>query len=308
VKKEKFKYDVAFSFLAEDEKTATEINDLLKGRLTTFLYSEKQKEIAGKDGEKTLNDVFSKEARIVVVIYRKNWGSTPWTRIEETAIRNRGHEEGYDFTFFIPIDTSYAAPKWLPKNRIWFDLEKWGIEGAASAVEARIQEAGGEPHEESIQDRMASIERKRAFDKKREEFLFSKAGVEKADKEIQTLFSVVKENAKSIAMRVDEVPSKTWLRHVLNISREGYWVSLDWEIKYQNTLSGTNLIVTVFKGYPPQIAGYQFLISSELSSEVFNFDIDINENLCWKSEDSGEDFSTRKLAEYCIGLLIDRLE
>ena len=100
----KYKYDVAFSFLARDEGLATELNDLLQDRVRTFLYSRKQGEIAGKDGEQSFNAVFGKEARLVVVLYRRGWGETPWTRIEETAIRNRAFEYGYDFVKFIPLD------------------------------------------------------------------------------------------------------------------------------------------------------------------------------------------------------------
>lgn len=60
-----YKYDVAFSFLAEDEELATELNDLLQDRLRTFLYWKKQGEIAGTDGEKSFNNVFGRDARLV---------------------------------------------------------------------------------------------------------------------------------------------------------------------------------------------------------------------------------------------------
>ncbi len=55
-----FKYDVAFSFLQQDEPTATQINDLLQDRVSTFLYSRRQGEVAGTDGEKTFNQVFGR--------------------------------------------------------------------------------------------------------------------------------------------------------------------------------------------------------------------------------------------------------
>src|ERR1039458_4546278 len=92
-----YEYDVAFSFLAQDELLATNLNDLLQDRLNTFLYSKRQGELAGTDGEQTFNSVFGEKARVVVVLYRAGWGETPWTRIEETAIRNRAFEHGYDF-------------------------------------------------------------------------------------------------------------------------------------------------------------------------------------------------------------------
>jgi hypothetical protein len=43
-----FDYDVAFSFLANDESVALQINDALKGTLATFLYSEQQKSSQGQ--------------------------------------------------------------------------------------------------------------------------------------------------------------------------------------------------------------------------------------------------------------------
>ena len=65
-----YNYDVALSFLAQDERLATELNDLLQDRLKTFLYSKRQGEIAGTDGEQTFNKVFGEEARVVVVLCR----------------------------------------------------------------------------------------------------------------------------------------------------------------------------------------------------------------------------------------------
>jgi argininosuccinate synthase len=51
VKTEQYKYDVAFSFLAKDEALATELNDRLQDRVKTFLYTRKQEQIAGTDGD-----------------------------------------------------------------------------------------------------------------------------------------------------------------------------------------------------------------------------------------------------------------
>ena len=136
-----FKFDVAFSFVAKDEDLATGINDLLQDRLSTFLYSKQQEGLVGTDGEQTFSDVFGKQARVVVVLYRKEWGQTRWTRIEETAIKGRAFDEGYDFTLFIPLDDTHEVPKWLPKTRIWFDLARWGTSGAAAVVEQKARAA-----------------------------------------------------------------------------------------------------------------------------------------------------------------------
>ena len=104
-----YEYDVAFSFLNTDENIAIKLNDLLSGRFNTFIYSEKQAELAGKDGEEKFNEVFGRQARVVVVLYRNEWGTTKWTRIEMTAIKNRAFEYGYDFTSVIQRDNIYGT-------------------------------------------------------------------------------------------------------------------------------------------------------------------------------------------------------
>ena len=85
MEKQDYKYDVAFSFLKKDESLARELNDNLKDKTKTFFYSMRQDKVAGTDGENTFNKVFGSEARVVVVLYRKGWGNSSWTRIEETA-------------------------------------------------------------------------------------------------------------------------------------------------------------------------------------------------------------------------------
>jgi hypothetical protein len=150
-----FEYDAVFSFLAQDESVATELNDALSERMKTFLYSKQQEQLAGTDGEKTFNAVFGEKSRFVVILYRQTWGTTPWTCIEETAIRNRAYGEGYDFALLVPMDKPPTTPKWFPKNRIWIGLELYGVAGTAAVVEARIQELGGTPHQETLEERAA---------------------------------------------------------------------------------------------------------------------------------------------------------
>ena len=172
-----FEYDVAFSFLAADEQIAFQLNDALKGRLKTFLYSEQQKQLAGTDGEVTFNAVFGQKSRTVVILYRQNWGTTPWTRIEETSIRNRAFESGYDFALLVPLDKPATKPEWFPRNRLWIGHERWGIKGAAAVIEARVQELGGAPHTETLEERAARNDREIKFKIERASALNSTHGV-----------------------------------------------------------------------------------------------------------------------------------
>jgi hypothetical protein len=82
-----FKYDVAFSFLKEDAHMAQQLNDLLQQRVSTFIYTNRQEELVAQEGMARFREVFETEARIVVVLFREKWGTTPWTRVEEDAFR-----------------------------------------------------------------------------------------------------------------------------------------------------------------------------------------------------------------------------
>lgn len=106
-----FEYDVAFSFHSLDENVAIQINDRLQDRYRTFLYSEKQKDLAGRNGEDKFNEVFRTQAKFVVILFRKEWGETPFTKIEQRAIRDRAYDDGYGFTLFIPTEKkAHDAP------------------------------------------------------------------------------------------------------------------------------------------------------------------------------------------------------
>ncbi|MGD8777418.1 MAG: hypothetical protein PVH88_00470 [Ignavibacteria bacterium] len=163
MKNKKYKYDVAFSFLKEDENIAQKLNSLLKEKTETFIYTKRQDKIAGTDGEETFNRVFGQEARVVIVLYRKGWGNTAWTRIEETAIKNRALDESYDFTLFIPLDQPPEVPDYLPKTYIWYGIHKFGIDVVQSIIESKIQSEGGIIKPEFPEDIAKKNKRSRAI-------------------------------------------------------------------------------------------------------------------------------------------------
>jgi hypothetical protein len=81
-------FEVAFSFLQQDEQLAIDMSDRIRARVKVFIYSEQQKQLIANDGVDAFSQVFRTEARVVVVLYRENWGKTKWTRVEETAIKS----------------------------------------------------------------------------------------------------------------------------------------------------------------------------------------------------------------------------
>lgn len=302
-----FPYDVAFSFCEKDERLASEINSLLEGRITTFLYSKKQEVIAGKDGEEEFNKVFGKETRLVVVLYGPEWGKTPWTRIEETAIRNRGYSEGYDFAIFV-MNEDTKPPKWLPKNRLWFGLNRYGIEGAAAVIEARVQELNGKVRELTAADKAKQKVREIEFEHTRQEFLRSQKGVESAYKEVASLFSEIKKilgqiQSQNLQFSIDEDD-----RHLV-IYSFGYTLSLYWSIQYSNSLDHAVFRVKIFKGSIPFKNKMPFEDPKRLTEEKYYFDISSVGHYGWRYlRRDGEFFTTDQLVDRCMTQLMDRIK
>lgn len=189
-----FKYDIAFSFLGADEPLARELNTRLKDRVSTFIYSdaERQTRLAGRDGEEAFARVFGEEARTVAVLYRAGWGEKGFTAAEAAAIRNRAFDHSYEFTTFIPLDDPPAVPKWLPKNRIWFDMKKWGKDGAAAVLESRIREHDGEPTEASFEALAAQKVRAQREADERFAFLHRPDVFARASEEFERVFTEVR--------------------------------------------------------------------------------------------------------------------
>lgn len=304
-----YKYDVAFSFLARDESLALQINDLVQERLSTFIYTDRQQEIAGTDGEKTFNEVFGTQARIVVVFYREEWGTTPWTRIEETAIRNRAYEEGYDFVLFIPMESKQNVPIWLPKTQIWFGLERWGNNGAASVIEARVQSAGGNPKIETTLERATrkqrDLDRKRA----RKEFLDSDNGVQAAFREVQSLFSQLVELCNEIEQtgyNLERYQPKS--EDALFIYCSGITLSLGWGCAYSNTLEKSRLLIRIWSGRVGWPNTVHFNDPAKLHEYLLTFDTEDTVHLGWKGAIASETIqASKQVSEFCMRLLVDAI-
>jgi len=306
-----YKYEVAFSFLKEDEGLATTLNDLIQEHLATFLYSKKQEEVAATDGEETFNRVFGSDARIVVVLYRPEWGTTPWTRIEETAIRNRAYEEGYDFTVFIPLQHSPVAPSWLPKARIWVGLERWGVEGAASVIESRVQEVGGMLREESVEDRAARLKRQIDQEKRRKSFLNSEEGVKAAAEEVAQLIKEIdiivgKISAESgFALKTSQ--KNQGIQHWIEICTDKFCVNVEWVSFYSDTLNESELGIALWRGLPPRPGRPHFFKPQQFDQRSFSFDLDLSGVKGWREADRLQLLSNQQVAEFAVKLLIDHI-
>ena len=254
-----YEYDVALSFLVQDEPLATQLANILEERHRVFLYSRKQEQLAGTDGEKTFNDVFAKQARVVVVLYRQGWGESPWTRIEETALRNRAYDEGYDFALFVPTEDKPSVPKYVPRTRLWIGLERFGINGAASVIDARVQELGGTPRVQSLEERAARAQKASESKTFREGYFRSHEGVQAADASFAHILEAIEERVTRLQAAAPglALQAKRFGR-LLVVLGTGPALRLEWHRQYANAFEGAYLDATVWEGHPPVPGSFSF--------------------------------------------------
>ena len=245
-----FEYDIAFSFNAADEALATELNSLLSPRFATFLYSERQKELAGTDGQNTFSEVYGRSARIVVVLYRPEWGETKWTRVEQSAIKTRAFDYGWDFTTFVPTVPNPTFPAWFPKTRLYVGLERWGIEGAASVIEARATEQGSAPLVETAADRAIRYKTRLDLERNKKQFQNSEIGVKAALQAYSDFTDALKEVAATI--KKTGTPVSYHESQIFRVLTGLHPASLVCQFRphYANSLEGCHLMADFYNGIP----------------------------------------------------------
>lgn len=303
-----FEYDVAFSFTQQDEALAAQLNDLVADRLKTFLYSERQKEIAGTDGQASFSDVYGKKARIVVILYRPEWGQTRWTGVEMNAIRTRAFEHGFDFTVFIPTEPKPTTPAWLPPTRLYVGLERWGIEGAAAVIEQRVIDAGGASRPESVIERAARLKRSTDLQNEQRRFIQSDRGYREGNAAYAELSAALSAGAESISKSGVHMQYRD--AQIYRIVRCGT-VNLicSWQPHYLNSIEDIYLNATFYKGFP-ELPGFipSFNKAATLKSIKLSYGLVRSDHAAYVSKAPTREFTPEQLADHLLSLLMDLSE
>ena len=136
-----YKYDIAISLCKEDAQYARDLKAQLNPGLKVFFYEDNQEEIISRCGTEVFASVF-KEARVVVILSRKEWGQTFYTELEMHSITDRYKKEGLSFLVVIPMAPG-EKPIWYPETMIYANPLNMTLEKIATVVEYRVTQSGG---------------------------------------------------------------------------------------------------------------------------------------------------------------------
>ncbi len=304
-------YDVAISFLSDDEPLAVKIYNDLCESLRVFVYSKRQEELAGTDGLESFRKAFHSECRLVVVLYRDGWGKTRWTAVEEMAIKERMFKGEWESLLFVMLDDKSTPPGWLPKTYIGLSYERYG-DSLIGAIRMRAEELGSSLKIETAVDRAKRAQANELLRVERDQILLDKGS------------AAVRTEHHALRLQLDERISDiqkelTTIRLECGADTNEYVIrteaiSLNFYLHATSPVTQSRIVIQEFDApviLPADHSRRMFLPREGprvISKKEFYFDYDTACGWCWRSRERDSKntlLTTPSLAESLIKRVFD---
>lgn len=301
-----FEYAIGFSFLYQDLITAKKLNAGLSD-LKTFIFTEKQDKIVGSDTVLLFNRIFGHDSRIVVVLYREEWGNTSFTYVEQEAIRDRKFRDKTErFIIMVNMTEGNKKPEWVSDRTAWYDYKEFGIKGLIATIKHKVNEQGGITRPETAVDVAIRKYEENQFQIKRSNYVNSEQAVKRADEE----YKILKTHVISI---VDSIKDKFKLTHIdewksLSIKSQSVSLYINWPNSIVNTLDAMDyparLEVTIMKRYIDR-GSTSWDSWYQAHKEFYRFNLFYSDLLGWHKEHSDDFISSSNLADDIVKKLLE---
>ncbi|MFL6385922.1 MAG: hypothetical protein ACJ71U_00410 [Terriglobales bacterium] len=307
------KYDVAISFLSQDELIAAAIYEKLAGGLQVFFFPQNQKDLAGTDGMESMRKPFFDDSRVTVILFRDPWGKTPWTRVEETAIKEACLTYGWQRLFFIVLDRESALPIWLPQTHVRFNYSDFGLEQAVGAIKARVQENGGQHLPLTPMKRAEMFKEEERFRSDKSRMNFGE-GIERVLDNVRVLFQEIEkhcidintQNSIHIKCGSDFRERNRLQTCVMTDGRVSMVIA--WYQEFSNVLDNSALVISEYKGQlvvPGEVNRIYINQPRRLSETKYSPDLSRAREYGWSQVNKTEFLSSAALADRCLIRFID---
>lgn len=307
-------YDVAISFLYQDLALAQCLYDELSKELKVFFFPRNQEELAGSDGLESMREPFRNQSRLNVVLYRSKWGETPWTGVEEVAVKESCLATSFKSIFFFEIEPTSQIPTWLPDTHVRFNFANFPLDQAIGAIKARVQERGGHFEPMTPAKKVALLQIEDEYQRDRRQ-MSSQDGIQKVQQNVELLFT-------EVGQQLEDVNATDHLRIEHQIQKQGSMdrfcllgmqrlgMSIIWEPPYVNELVDASLIVCELNENAIVRPGYTRLQEPDvLRRQKYVPDLSRLRTYVWRTDQSREEMITSKdLAEKLILQFLNLVE
>jgi hypothetical protein len=310
------KYDVAISFLSKDEPTASAIYQKLTEGLNVFFFPRNQEELAGTDGLESMRKPFFDDSRVMVVLYQEPWGKTPWTRVEETAIKEACLQHGWERLFFMVLNQKDKIPVWLPTNHVRFNYADYGLEQAVGAIKARVQDNGGQNRPLTALKRAELLQAAESFRHDQAQ-MGSGQGIATIVRNVGELFQQIKNRcdeinthgSSTIRCGIDFQERNAYQRCIMTDGRVS--VAVVWNQQWTNSLSNSGLFIREYRGgltLPHEAGRIYARDPTMLNDEKYVPDLSLSREYGWKQEGGSDFLSSSALAEKSVIRMLDLID
>ena len=103
-----------------------------------------------------------------------------------------------NFLLVVNLDAKSSLPTWIANPYIWLDFEKFKAEGAIAVIDQKVRTEGGESRPETLEDRAKRFSRLQDAVKEKNDFLKSGQHFSEADREVESIISMLKDGKEKI--------------------------------------------------------------------------------------------------------------
>ncbi|QNI31296.1 hypothetical protein H7849_19710 [Alloacidobacterium dinghuense] len=311
-------YDVAISFLAKDEAIAEAFYRGLSETLGVFYYPKNQEDLAGTDGMETMRKPFLEDSRVMVVLYREQWGKTRWTAIEETAIKEACFNGGWKRLFFVALEKTGLLPNWLPEYYVRYNFEEFGIDQAIGIIKSRVLENGGQlsPMTPLKKAELLRIDEQYRYDKSR---MDSPEGLAQILEKVKELFKEIYAGCEELNTQGHQqiVCESNYQNRATDqaifLINEQVSITVVWHQLYFGRLENSGLYLREFNGrilLPSELGHFMQLRPPDQIREIeYEPELSRSREYGWTLKRKSQGFiSSKELATKCILQFMELME
>jgi hypothetical protein len=299
-------FDVVVSSAEDDTRTLRELERQLTLRLPSV---PPQRPVWTSTAAELLDapraSVFTKAARVVVVLHQRTWGKDATTKADAAAIKARVTANGPDSVRVVLLDRG-EVPGWLRKSpsRALGDVGQ-----CADWIAEAVGELGGATRApaETATRPMVSEDRS---GQQRDTFLASHRAITHLGREFDRLATEVTKRVATVSRDDTEVPLEVHrVPGRCTVQLGPVALTLSWVRTRPDTVATGRLMIIEWEGHVGRVGSTSGPSAIPLRETVLRADATRVEDWQWKSDDvAGYAFDSSELAAHCVDSLAYALQ
>jgi hypothetical protein len=255
--------------------------------------------LIGEDGLDAFGQTYSAHSRIVVVVFRKGWGETRWTGVEDRAIRSLYLETGVRRILVYSVDG--MTPTWLPPTYVWAGDRHGGLRTFAAVVERKVQEEGGEVGEEDVLALAQRVRDERAAAKRLADRRFSIDAVKAVHAEREVIAVHVEKLVEDIELHGPGFIRAERVRRDVRLRTDEIVVTVVWDGHTANSVIGDHLSFYLLETDRMSLVGFDSPARVVKRYEFHSAEDEVGWR--WFDERDGQ-YSSLQVAEEAVRVLL----